>query len=645
MVNLVKFRRPISVRYTSEHHGDGHELGLFKGNMIYRLIAPDWAVKEGVSPKVLEGEFSQNTIDKHNSQGYNIYFLPNYPKNYQGGTVDGTMIDTFEYVFVDCDIKEKIYSDKEAFLEKLADVNIPPTRIVDSGNGIHAYWRVSNLDPMSYLRFQRRLMRLYKTDESLATLYQLMRVPFTMNTKVKNNFVICETLAEFNNSYTCEELDKLLPPIAIEDEKSCIEHFDKTFGLNQDKYEVAEEMPPKFGKLLRDNSEVKDLWSAPTDDRSKNDFRLGHIMYGNGFSKEEAASVLVNSAKALQRAPVHRRAYATGIVDKIWTFEITPETATLSPTVRDILMKGDDTLKGTRFPCNRLIDDTVHGFRLGQVIGIVGGSGVGKTTLTLNTFLWFAEQNPDFQHFFVSLEQPAGEIASRIRTICQGNENLYDKIHIISNYAENGEYRHFSLDGIEEHLLKFEQDTGKKVGAVVIDHIGVLAKSDKHGESEGLIGICRRMKAVAVRVNMMLIMLSQAPREKAGVGDLELNKDAAFGTVFFESFLDYCICLWQPLKRVYQQGAPTIMAIKFAKIRHKKQGQDRIQEDICYQLYFDPQTELLRELTQEEEISARFYLGQAVTARKLDRKTDITSYQSRLLEDRPSTEQFKKGTQ
>lgn len=605
---------------------------FFKESMIYRLIAPAWALASGkITKKAIEGIFTDSDLKHYNQLGYNIFYPPNQPREIpKDKSMDGSLIDTFSWCFVDMDLKDGVYKSKDEFIEIVAAAEIGPTKIVDSGNGLHVYWRVEGLDAMSYLRFQRRLMRLFNTDEAIGQIFQLMRVPNYLNTKQKDDLKPCELLYEFDTKYTAEQLDKLLPPIAVADETYCKQHHDKTYGLNQETYNISDEIPPKFGKLLKDNSEVKSLWTEVSDDRSAQDFRLAHIMFASGFSKEEAASVLVNSAKALQRAPTHRRTYASNIIDKIWVFELTGNVD--SPTVRDILSRGEDTLKGTRFPCNRLIDDTVHGFRLGQVIGIIGGSGVGKTTLTLNTFLWFAEQNPDYQHFFFSLEQPVGEIAARIRTICQGNDSLYDKIHIISNYADDGEFKHFSMESIEEHLLEFQKKTGKKVGAVVVDHIGVLAKSDKNGESEGLIGICRKMKAVAVKVNMMLIMLSQAPREKAGVGDLELNKDAAFGTVFFESFLDYCICLWQPLKRVYEMGAPTIMAIKFAKIRHKKQNEDRIKEDVRYQLFFDPQTELLRELTQDEETAANYYQGQAVTARKLDKKTDLIPYQSRRVD-------------
>ncbi len=612
--------------------------------MLNRLILAPWAQKERPnSRRSYEGEFSAEQLEKYNKEGYSVFFFPNAPTLYDPSKqVDGSQIDLFKWVFVDCDLKDGDYASKEVFLERLG-YGPNPTMIVDSGRGIHAYWEVSDLDAMSYLRIQRRLCRFYNTDPAVSQICQLMRVPGYMNPKDKKHPVPCKILAESESIYTCEELDKALSPISQEDEQHCLRHYELTYNP-ETATEVNAKLPDKFGRLVKDNAEVRDIWvgnsNGKSKDRSAADFRLAHIMFGHGFTRDEALSVLVNAAKALARAPIHRVSYAEGIVSKIWPAADSgkvADKANLSPTVRDILMRGEETIQGERFPCNKLIDDTVHGFRLGQVIGIIGGSGVGKTTLTLNTFLWFAENNPDFHHFFFSLEQPVGEIATRIRTICGDNDSLFDKIHIVSNYCEDGSFRHFSLAAIEEHLLDWQNSSGAKIGATVIDHIGVLEKNGANGENDGLIGICRKMKPLALTVNTMLIMLSQAPREKAGIGDLELDKSAAYGTVFFESFLDYCICLWQPLKRVYNKGAPTIMAIKFAKIRHKKQGLDRIQEDTCYQLYFDPTTEHLRELTEAEEKSCPFWVAQATNARKQDKKTDVVIYESRRIADKETT--------
>lgn len=602
--------------------------------MIYRLIAPQWAIdKNPKLPRVLEGEFSPPQIRQYNDGGYNVYYLPNYPSEYNKDvTVDGSHIDNFSWVFVDCDLKDEVYDTKDSFLEALGAIDIPPTKVTDSGNGVHAYWKVSNLDAMSYLRFQRRFMRLLHTDEAVGQLFQLMRTPGTLNTKDPIKQPLCSILYEDDAvSYTSEQLDRLLPPITLEDEQYCKQHYDKTNKLNQDQYIINDTLPSKFGKLIKDNPEAKELWTGPTDDRSKTDYRLGHLMFASGFSKEEACSVLVNSAKALQRSPIHRASYATNIVDKIWTFELTEDKdkLELSMSVKDILAKSGNVLKGTPFRCHPRIDNTAHGFRLGQVIGLVGGSGIGKTAFTLNAFKWFVERNPDYHHFFVPLEQPANEIADRWKTMCGDDTSLHEKVHIMSNYAEDGGFRHLSFSEIKEYIEKFQKVKGNKIGCVVIDHLGALKKKGSNDENQDLMTICHEMKAFAVQTNTLLIMQSQTSREKAGIGDLELNKDAAYGTTTFEWYCDYLVTLWQPLKRCHNEpSCPTVTAFKFCKIRHKKTKQDIIQEDVPYYLYFDSDLETMRDMTQDEKISFNFFLPKATNKRKVDRKTDLVAYTS-----------------
>lgn len=598
--------------------------------MLYRLIAPEWAMQEHNLKKALEGKFSKAELKELNEKGYNAYYFVNPPSVI--GTskpTDGSQIDSFSWVFVDMDLKDKVYPSKDAFIDTILAADLQPTKIVDSGRGVHVYWRVSNLDAISYLRFQRRLTRLFKTDEAVSKICQLMRVEGTFNTKSKD-YIPCTLVAEADNVYTAEEFDKLLPSITKLDEEYCQNHYNRTYGLAETT-EIPDEIPSKFGELIRTNSEVKSIWSGPTDDRSSNDFRLGHLMFANGFTKLEAMSVLAQSAKALQRAPVHRVTYAQNIVDKIWTFEDAPAEEKILPiysTVRDILQRTGDNLKGVRIPCWKYVDNTEGGFRLGQVLGLVAGSGVGKTTMALNIFMGFVENNPDLDHFFIPLEQPDREIADRWAVMCGPKTQLHNKVHIISNYTTEGVFRDLSLDDIKQHILEFKENTGKKVGCVVIDHIGVLCNNNKLGVEEGLKGIAKSMKGFAMETDTFLIMQSQTSREKAGIGDLELNKDAAFGTSVFENFCDYLVTLWQPLKRVYTLGAPTILSYKFCKIRHKVQGKDVLQEDTPYSVVFDPSNQLIREMTENEERGMVYWVGQATNRRKLDRKTDVVNYTS-----------------
>jgi KaiC/GvpD/RAD55 family RecA-like ATPase len=598
---------------------------------IYRCILAKWdEERHPEKRRVYEGEFTQERLNQLNADGYNIYYLPNYPSAYELGVkVDGSMVDKFEYIFVDFDIKDGVYPDKDTFLQVVGNSYISPTKIVDSGNGIHVYWAVSDLDAMGYLKLTRRIMRLFNTDSAVGQLYQLMRAPGSVNVKDETNPKLCELIYSDEISYTCEQMDKLLPPLTQADALHCQQHYDKTYGLNQE-IAISDALPAKFSDFLRNNKEVKDIWSGEVEDRSKGDYRLGHLMYSAGFTRQEALSVLINTSKAKDRAPQHRLSYATGIVDKIFEFEKAVDKAEvgLSSSVRDILEKSGDSLKGTRFPCWSYLDATHAGMRLGQVIGLIAGSGVGKTALALEMFYGFVQNNPDYIHLFIPLEQPAREIAERWKLRCGDQTHLHDRVHVMSNYDADGGYRHLSFDEIKNYILDFQKKSGKKVGCVVIDHIGALRKNGgKMGENQDLVDICHSMKAFAVQTDTMLIMQSQAPREKAGIGDLELNKDAAYGTVFFESYCDFVITMWQPLKRCYgEPDCPTVTAFKFCKIRDKHREKDKIQEDVCYTLKFDPNRESFAEMTQVDMTRLDFWVKKATNIRKKDRKTDLVTY-------------------
>lgn len=592
---------------------------------LCRLISPPY-----VGKPVLEGEFTNNEIAKYNTEDfYNVYTLPNHPAEYLGGTVDGSLIDTFEWVFVDFDLKSGTYATKEEFLEALA-LFLTPTRVVDSGNGIHAYWKVQDLDAMSYLRLQRRLVRHLHTDPATCMIMQLMRLPNTLNTKDKNNLKLCETVFVSEEIYSCEELDKLLPAITRDDEEWCQSHYNRTYN-KEETVKIDDTLPPKFGELIQSNEEIRSIWVGETNDRSKNDYRLGHLLFSYGFSKDEARSVLVNSAKALSRSPIHRVSYADNIVSKIWTYENTGSMEFLSESVEDILSRNnEEELKGRRFPCQPFFDGTEHGFRLGNVLGLVAGVGVGKTSIALNIFKGFVERNPDFIHMFVSLEQPGREIADRWRRMCGPNTANHKKVHLLSNYNQDGTYRNLSLTDIQDYILKFQKETNLKVGCVCVDHIGVLRQENRAGEYQGLRDICAQLKSFAIATETMFIIQSQTSRDKAGIGDLELFKDAAYGSQFFEMYIDFLMVAWQPLKRCYDTlECPRLTAYKFAKIRFKSKN-DKIIEDQCYRLTFDQEVETFRPMTQMEETQFSYFASQALTRRNKDRKSDLVEYVSTM---------------
>lgn len=607
--------------------------------MVYRLILPKWITdSKDWNPKALPrslesglADISKEDLAALNDLGYNCYWFPNYPSNPQTAWdldrhIEGQDIDVFNYVFVDMDLKDKKYASKDEFFEVVAQFPVKPTMVVDSGNGVHVYWQINDLSVMDYMRLQQRLRAHFNTDESVYKINQLMRVWDTNNTKDPENYKRCELLFnEPENVYPAEELDKVLPKITAEDEEACQRHYQSTFNPATD-IAFSDELPAAWFKKFPKGSEGHHLFYGRVKDRSIADFRLAHLMLAEGLTQSEAMSVLMLTNKATSRSGSHRVHYAQNIVQKVWSYVEAPAEAKpmLSRSIRQILDGTDsETLAGERFPCSELVDATAHGFRLSQVLGLIAGAGAGKTTWALNLFKWFCEKNPQYIHLFVSLEQPEGEIATRWQRISKDNPAFYDNIHVIGNYNDDHTYRNLSIHDIEDHVKELEKSTGRKVGCVVIDHIGVLKKQSRNGEYEGLMDICQYMKAFAKNTNTFLIMQSQTSREKAGIGDIELDKDAAFGTSMFEWFCDYVVTVWQPLKRVYDKAPHlTVTCFKFCKIRHKNIEKDRVKEDVRYALMFDPSSEELRLLTQDEMVGFNYFVREATNLRKRDKRTD-----------------------
>jgi len=96
--------------------------------------------------------------------------------------------------------------------------------------------------------------------------------------------------------------------------------------------------------------------------------------------------------------------------------------------------------------------------------------------------------------------------------------------------------------------------------------------------------------------------------------------------------------LWQPLKRCQAEpGCPTVTAYKFCKIRHKRQNVDVIQEDVAYFLKFDPGSEILKVMTQDDTTSFNYFLEKATKKRGQDQKTKLTEYKTVGTNDTAST--------
>ena len=312
--------------------------------MFYRLIKPKWGkkklrvdggftdnpdfVREIRGKDTLEGCFDSDYVEQKNKEGYNAYFFPNHPSTniYDEGTnyMNGRAIDVFNFVFVDMDLKDEVYADKEEFFAKLKEFPVKPTLVVASGNGVHAYWRISDLTREDYVFTQFSLLNHFQTDESVWTVLQLMRVPGSLNTKDPNNFKQAEIIEELSSGkdYEITKILKHLEPPTEKQVKKVKDHIDKLEGraivdLGEDIN--LDELPEAFLKILHKDEKIYNLFTNPKQyygDRSGADMSLANHLYTKKINKKDAVAVIANSQKGLSKGE-HRFDYAVNTIEKV----------------------------------------------------------------------------------------------------------------------------------------------------------------------------------------------------------------------------------------------------------------------------------------------------------------------------------------
>ena len=252
--------------------------------MFYRLIKPMWGrekifkngqwsknpdlLKSIKGPDIYEGCFDSEIIEEKNLEGFNTYWFPNHPSTnvYDEDTkyLSGKLIDIFEWVFVDMDLKDKVYENKEKFYEKLKEFSLKPNMVVDSGNGVHAYWRVTDLTRETYLSLQFGLINHFKTDSSIWTVLQLMRVPGSLNTKDSKNFKLVTVKEDLHgeNFYTSDQLSELLEiePEQLEKAQNHLNKLDGITSINLGEDVNLDELPDNFLQLLYSNERIYQLF-------------------------------------------------------------------------------------------------------------------------------------------------------------------------------------------------------------------------------------------------------------------------------------------------------------------------------------------------------------------------------------------------
>lgn len=591
--------------------------------MFYRLIKSDWAIpyldkdkpnpkfkKEIQGPKIIEGCLTAEEVKQLNELGYNAYWFPNHPDTnvYQTEGIRhlrGKHIKVFNYVFVDMDLKDGVYNKVEDFIEVLAQFPVKPTMTVKSGHGVHAYWQINGLNREAYVLTQLALLRHFKTDESVWTVLQLMRVPGSLNTKEIDNYRVADVEPSVSSGQTYElnQFPSEIFNLSEEDQNRAQNHINKLDGRAQVDlgHDVdVNELPQSFVNLIAQDKGLYDLFYDPIaayGDRSGADMKLANILFQKKFPKKEALLVIANTQKALDKG-AYRLQYAQDTIDKAYV----ERTKNKFMTVGQMLRTGHKTVERTPVFGPDVFDCLVNKWSKKQVLGLVAGSGVGKTAVTLFIIKCMIENNPDNDDVFVfiSLEMPAAEIVERWVQLVGKDSPLADRLYVIDTEDdETGDQRTVGLQEVYEYCMDIKMATGKEIGVVAIDHIGIISKHVDTTkdytfgiESEQMAGwgqiktmsmanLATQLKTLAKMLNTFVIPLTQTTKAK-GLGYTPLGKDAAFGISQYENIVDYMLTLWQPLMLVQDQLETRFLAWQYAKIRH--QHKDDIIKPNSYKL-------------------------------------------------------------
>lgn len=631
--------------------------------MRYKLLKPDWGrplskggtpnpefVKEIIGEDTLEGDFSEELLRVKNEEGYNIYFFPNYPSNLHPEIryARGEHIDQFDYCFVDMDLKDGVYKTKEEFIQVLKNFQLPPSTVVDSGHGIHAYWKITNLNRDDFVYMQLRLIQQFKTDDSIWTVKQIMRAPGYKNTKNYNNFVDCLILEGFEDkSYVLEELNQVLPIITEDNKKRGTRHLNKMDGLEyaEDLEDIDEDLPEKFIVDKQKNEELKLLFDNPKayqGDRSSADMKLANLLFNMDYDRSEAYRVLYNTEKSRTRDPGHRQSYAYSTIDKVYT----DRPKYYEGSVEDYLKETPELKFGKEVNGPDYMDCQHERWRRGQVLGLVLGTGGGKTTLSMDIIKHILKNNEKGRVIFFSLEMSKDATIRKWLKTSNNDPKLNSRFHVISN-EKDGEMRHIGLQEIYWITKDIRKATGDEIIAICIDHMGELspvvdikkrptfnAAADQDGgysnlRSLGYQNLCSKIKDIAKSLGVFVIMQSQTRREFDRMADLPLDKTAAFGASNFEKMVWWMVTAWQPLARVYNETDLRVTAWQYVKLRdsHIK---DKVKLEDPRLLVFDSETESFRIPNEAEAAEFEELKPKADAKRKAAQKNNGEGVQYKI---------------
>jgi replicative DNA helicase len=233
-------------------------------------------------------------------------------------------------------------------------------------------------------------------------------------------------------------------------------------------------------------------------------------------------------------------------------------------------------------------DEAIGGIRRGEVCGLLGRPGIGKTVLVCHVARVVTEH---VGHVLFSLEMPVGQIVGRNKQMVYGIGR-----HGLEEATRRGEiddapYRHafqhlvivdtpgLSVAEMGRHLRQIAKGPLKDVpvGLVTIDHLGLVGGDRQLSTYDRVSTQSRDIKELAKRHGVAVLLAVQVSREAGGDGSRELGLSSARDSGVVEEAMDYMIAIRRldrsltlnPIERARYRD---VIFAKLVKNRHGDPG-------------------------------------------------------------------------
>lgn len=238
-------------------------------------------------------------VMRYNRQGYGVHFrLPVLRADYEGNG-RGTELDSTLLTCLWADL------DKDASTEarhRLMNTEPFPSVVVFSGGGYHCYWKLiepvvidASTAPM-LKRTLKGIARSLRSDEQVANLAFMLRLPGTMNTKPERKGAQC---------YVTDDCDGMLPQYHYRE----LEALFAPLGRDMERPRVKRELPLSQERRVPEKVQVYIATGAAEGERNRTLFVNACRLYASGFSDSEVESLL--SARAATDGLSNREIYVT----------------------------------------------------------------------------------------------------------------------------------------------------------------------------------------------------------------------------------------------------------------------------------------------------------------------------------------------